>query len=131
MSSPDSTARPDALAAESSLRRATIIASLVAAAFTFSLLKTEPDLWGHVQYGRDALREGLHRTTTYSYTANGYRWINHENLSELLAAWCVDQLGVWSLLVGKCLLGVAIAGVVLGARCAAVSVRLLPAAACY
>ncbi len=101
------------LAAERSLTWAILVASLVAAAFTFSLLKTEPDLWGHVQYGRDALREGLHRTTTYSYTANGYRWINHENLSELLFAWCVDHLGVWSLLAGKCLLGVTVASAVL------------------
>src|SRR5690606_31705505 len=45
-----------------------------------------PDLWGHVQYGKDVFAQGLPATTTYSYTAEGYRWINHENLTELLFA---------------------------------------------
>ena len=76
--------------------------------FAFSALRAEPDLWGHVQYGRDALADGLPATTTYSFTAEGYRWINHENLSEMLFAWSVDHLGRLALLAGKCLLGVAL-----------------------
>ena len=90
-----------------------LIAILVVSGFAFSLSVAEPDLWGHVQYGRDALREGLHHTTTYSFTANGYRWINHENLSELLFATVYDQVGLWALLAGKCVLGLLITGLML------------------
>lgn len=59
----------------------------------------DPDLWGHVQYGRDVLRDGeLPTTSTYTYTAEGYRWINHENIPELAMAWTVDTLGVGGLI---------------------------------
>ena len=101
---------------------------LVVSGFAFSLLQAEPDLWGHVQYGRDALREGLHRTTTYSFTAEGYRWINHENLSELLFATITDQVGVWGLLAGKCLLGLFIVGLIVW-RCYRLGVSAIVSAA--
>ncbi len=81
---------------------------MLAASIAVSPNGADPDLWGHVQYGRDALRDGLARTTTYSYTANGYRWINHENLSELALAVGVDTIGPAGLLVLKTLLGLAI-----------------------
>ncbi len=68
----------------------------------------DPDFWGHVQYGEDLLREGLPRTTTYSYTAEGHRWINHENLAELLMAGGVNTIGPAGLLVTKSLLGLAL-----------------------
>ncbi len=49
--------------------------------------KADPDLWGHVQYGKDVLRDGrLHATTTWSYAVTDHRWINHENLAELIMA---------------------------------------------
>ncbi len=63
----------------------------------------DADLWGHVQYGRDVMREGLHRTTTYSFTADGYRWINHENLAELTLAALADGYGPFGLLWAKAL----------------------------
>ncbi len=65
----------------------------------------DPDLWGHVQFGRDVLRDGfIHPTTTYSFTAEGFRWINHENLSEILLALTYDNLGIAGLIAGKFLL---------------------------
>lgn len=87
---------------------AIVAGTLLAAAIAVSPNGADPDLWGHVQYGRDALRDGLARTTTYSYTANGYRWINHENLSELALAIGVDTIGPAGLLLLKTLLGLAI-----------------------
>jgi hypothetical protein len=84
------------------------IATLLTCSLAFSLPFAEPDLWGHVQFGRDVLEYGLPRTTSYSFTADGYTWINHENLSEVAFALSVDQFGVWSLLAGKCLLGLVI-----------------------
>jgi len=54
----------------------------------------DPDLWGHVQYGREILQDGvLPRTATWTYAAEGAPWVNHENIAELLLAWTVDTLG--------------------------------------
>jgi hypothetical protein len=66
----------------------------------------DPDLWGHVEYARDALRFGLPATTTYSYTAEGYPWVNHELFAELLQAVGMDTIGPIGMLIAKCLLGV-------------------------
>lgn len=69
----------------------------------------DPDLWGHVQYGLDWIREGrLPRESTYTFTAVGYRWINHENLSELTMAWLYQQMGVPGLLAARAILGLGI-----------------------
>lgn len=77
-----------------------------------SLNLVDPDLWGHVTYGREAIADGqLHRTATHTFTAEGYRWINHENLAELVMAVGFDTVGVRGMLTGKLLL----AGVILGA----------------
>src|SRR4029079_15575674 len=73
----------------------------------------DPDLWGHVQYGRDALAHGLPVTTTYSYVAAGYPWINHEIVAEYALSITNDYLGGPGLLMVKCLVGVAIVGVIM------------------
>ncbi len=88
------------------------LATLLTCAVALSPNLADPDLWGHVQYGRDALQEGVAPTTTYSYTANGYRWINHENLAELFLALGVDSIGPIPMLWIKCLLGVAVIGLI-------------------
>ncbi len=77
-------------------------------AYAFTVQRADPDLWGHTQYGEDLLRDGLPKTTTYSYTAVGYEWINHENLTEILLAWGYRHLGPAGLVVGKCLLGLVV-----------------------
>ena len=67
---------------------------VVAAALAMSPNVADPDLWGHVQFGRDVLTDGgIASTTSYSYTAEGYRWINHENLSEIVMALVADLAG--------------------------------------
>ena len=54
----------------------------------------DPDLWGHVQYGREVLYDGvLPRTATWTYAAEGAAWVNHENIAEFLLAWTVDTWG--------------------------------------
>jgi hypothetical protein len=89
-----------------------VAAVMMASAVALSLNVADPDLWGHVQYGRDALRHGLPATTTYSYVAEGYPWINHEILAEYALAIVADLFGGPGLLTLKCLLGVAIIGVI-------------------
>ena len=87
---------------------------VLAAALTMAPNTTDPDLWGHVQFGRDVLKsQQIPATTSYSYTAEGFRWINHENLSELIMAWTVDHVGPGGLIVGKLLLSLLVIGTVL------------------
>lgn len=71
--------------------------------------RADADLWGHIQFGRDVLDSGsLPATTTYSYTAEGYRWINHENLSELTFALTERIGGTIGLLLLKFFLGLVV-----------------------
>ena len=93
--------------------RSLVVATLLTCAVALSASMADPDLWGHVQYGRDALRDGLPITTTHSYTALNYPWINHENLAELFLAMGADLLGPVGMLVGKCLLGVVVIALIL------------------
>ena len=87
---------------------------VLAAALAMSPNVADPDLWGHVQYGRDVLETGtIAETTSYSFTADGYRWINHENLSEIVMAMVADTLGPIGLVAGKILLSFFVIGLVL------------------
>lgn len=88
----------------------------------------DPDLWGHVQYGRDALYHGLPRTTTYSYLAEDYPWINHEILAEYALALTNDLGGGFGMLAGKCLLGLGVVGLILY-RAFKQGVSIIPACA--
>lgn len=86
------------------------IATLVlgtGASFTLNLV--DPDLWGHVRYGQELLEDGtLPTTATHTFTAEGYRWVNHENIAEIVFALGFEYLGVTGMLVAKCLLGMSI-----------------------
>lgn len=99
-----STSHPDPTAKW--LNRALWLAVVLAGGFSLSSSLTDPDLWGHVQYGRDVLRHGLPSVTTYSYSVENYPWINHENLAEITFAVIVDTVGPEALLMLKTLLGI-------------------------
>ena len=43
--------------------------------------RADPDLWGHVQFGRDIVAAGIPRLDTYAFTSDR-EWINHEWLAE-------------------------------------------------
>ena len=74
----------------------------------------DPDLWGHVQYGREVLRDGtLPQTTTWSFAANGAQWVNHENIAELLLALTVDTFGMHGLPAMKLALAIVIVGLMM------------------
>jgi hypothetical protein len=73
-----------------------------AAVGTMTTNIVDPDLWGHYQYGKEALRDGeLATTTTWSYAVEGHPWVNHENVAEVATAWVADQFGVAGLTLGK------------------------------
>lgn len=66
----------------------------------------DPDLWGHIQYGREVIQSGqLPRTATWTYVAEGAPWVNHEIIAELLLALCFDQFGTPGLIAMKMLFG--------------------------
>ncbi|MCA9082053.1 MAG: hypothetical protein KDA58_15935, partial [Planctomycetaceae bacterium] len=69
-----------------------LIASLLTGLSWLAMNDADPDLWGHVLYGQEALEHGLETKSSWNYTAIGYRWINHENLAELALAFA-DQVG--------------------------------------
>ena len=55
---------------------------------------SDPDLWGHVLWGRELLAHGsLPRVNPYSYSAPGFLWLRHEWLSEVLMGSMFDQFG--------------------------------------
>src|SRR5947208_14296160 len=95
------------------LDRGIFFAVLLACGVALSLNVADPDLWGQVRYGQDALAHGLSATTTYSYVANGYPWVNHEIIAELGLAIIADRFGGPGLLIIKCLVGVAVVGTIL------------------
>lgn len=73
--------------------------------------KADPDLWGHVTYGKEVLRDGhLHETTTWSYAVDEFRWVNHENIAELLMASVDGFAGQTGLLLLKSLLTLIVLG---------------------
>jgi hypothetical protein len=58
----------------------------------------DPDLWGHVAFGRAML--ATHRLAfhdPYSYSAPGHLWLNHEWMSEVVMAAFYDHGGVIAL----------------------------------
>ncbi len=93
---------------------AIIVLTILVSALAMSPSVADPDLWGHVQFGRDFLNTGsLETTTSYSFTSEGYRWINHENVSEIVMAWIVENLGPHGLIWGKFLLSLFVIGSIL------------------
>jgi hypothetical protein len=90
------------------LRRAFVVCVICLAVFQFSENTADPDLWGHVLYGRDFLQSGhLMRTEPYSWTAPGHEWINHEVLAEAAMALSFHALGGTGLLLLKIAAGLA------------------------
>src|ERR1039458_10011622 len=59
---------------------------------------SDPDLWGHVLWGRELLAHGsLPRVNPYSYSTPGFLWLRHEWLSEVLMGSMFDRFGPFGL----------------------------------
>lgn len=91
---------------------ALVAATLASGALLMCPTGADPDLWGHLQFGRDVLAFGLPDTTTYAYTAEGYPWINHENLSEISFALTERAIGVAGMQFLKCLAAFVVLGTI-------------------
>ncbi|MCR9197075.1 MAG: hypothetical protein NXI04_00360 [Planctomycetaceae bacterium] len=80
--------------------------------------KADPDLWGHVTYGKEVIRDGhLHEHTTWSYAVDDFRWVNHENIAELMLATADRVGGQAGLLLVKSLLTLVVLGVPVWVAC--------------
>jgi len=87
----------------------TRLLTLSAAVYFFSFVTADPDLWGHIQFGKDLWHAGhFIRQDPYSFTAHGNPWINHEWLSELIFYGIYRYFGDAGLLFGKLGIGVCI-----------------------
>ncbi len=88
------------------LKTLSIIFVYVLAFKEFSYLSADPDLWGHILFGREIWESGsIPGTDSYSFTANGERWINHEWLTEVLFYLLYANFGSGGLLFFKITLG--------------------------
>ena len=103
---------PLAPAAHDPLARAIRAVLVVGCLMVLSIAHgVDPDLWGHVRYGQDALAaRALPATATHTYTAVGHPWINHENLAELTFGWIEHHLGAAGLNAFISLLGLLVLG---------------------
>lgn len=94
--------RPAAGAARRSLLRYSPAIMLVIIAVADAGRFADPDLWGHIVFGRGVLSSGhLTRLDPYSYSAAGHVWNDHEWLTEVVLAWCYGTMGVIGLKLMK------------------------------
>jgi len=85
-----------------SLTRYAPAAVLIAILLADSNRHTDPDLWGHLRFGQAFIagRHLLHHDT-YSYSAAGHRWRDHEWLTEVMMAFVYNSAGVAGLKLWK------------------------------
>jgi hypothetical protein len=96
--------------------RLILIVALLAGLIAMSRNLADADLWGHVTFGMNVLQTGqFPETATHTYAANGYTWINHENLSEITLAAVTRAGGGVGLLAFKCMLGAVVLGAIVWA----------------
>ena len=83
------------------------------AIYFFSFVTADPDLWGHIKFGEDLWKaKARAQIDTYSFTAFGQPWINHEWLSELIFYFTYRYLGDAGLLFGKLGIGLFIVALI-------------------
>lgn len=76
------------------LRRTFCLCVLLLAIWRFSENTADPDLWGHVLFGQRMIHlSHLERTEPFSWTAQGYEWVNHEVGAELVMGATHSVLG--------------------------------------
>ncbi|MCA9030440.1 MAG: hypothetical protein KDA66_06495 [Planctomycetaceae bacterium] len=90
-----------------------LVAVFMTAFSTVTLNEADSDLWGHVLYGKEFLRDGhIPMTSTWTFTAVGHPWVNHENLAEIMMAYADAWGGAAGLLLLKSMTTLLLLGVV-------------------
>jgi hypothetical protein len=79
------------------------LTGVVAITCAYTTRIADPDLWGHLLYGRFFLENGVMGIRDpYSYTANDSIWHVHEYLSQILLSLVYERGGVTGLILLKC-----------------------------
>ena len=77
------------------------LVALIAGAFICTHATVDPDLWGHLRFGLDTIRDGrVDRVDPYSFT-QGVAVLDHEWLGEVVLALAYRTGGVFALMVLK------------------------------
>jgi hypothetical protein len=74
---------------------------LLAIAIADAARVADPDLWGHIAFGRLFLRLGPVRHDPFNYSVPGHEWAVHEWLAELIMARTYDAFGILGLKLWK------------------------------
>ena len=83
-----------------------ILAAFVSLISTYMIRVADPDLWGHLRYGRLFLERGnISIADPFAYTTAGLTWHTHEYLSQIVLWLTYDVAGPVGLIVLKCLAG--------------------------
>ncbi|HUP35907.1 MAG TPA: hypothetical protein VNC82_10755 [Candidatus Limnocylindria bacterium] len=70
--------------------------------YRFSETVADPDLWGHVTFGRVVWQTGaVSQPDPFSYVTTGHRWLNHEWLSEVIFYLAFTAMGPLGLILLK------------------------------
>jgi hypothetical protein len=70
--------------------------------YRFSETIADPDLWGHVTFGRVVWHTGaVSQPDPFSYVTAGRLWLNHEWLSEVIFYLAFDAMGPLGLILLK------------------------------
>jgi len=74
---------------------------------------TDPDLWGHLQFGLDKIEtRKIIQVDQYSYNSAGQDWINHEWLAEVLFAIAWSAGNAPGLVILKTIMGLLTIGII-------------------
>ena len=96
---------------ENRLRYAVCFFVYAFSAMAFSFLDADTDLWGHIHFGKEIWEKGeIPTVDNYSYTANGFLWINHEWLTEVIFYLIYFYFDSTGLLIFKLIIGFLIVG---------------------
>ena len=82
------------------------LAVFVSVISTYMIRVADPDLWGHLRYGRLFLESGrISIADPFAYTTAGLEWHTHEYLSQIMLWLTYDAAGPLGLIALKCLAG--------------------------
>ena len=91
-----------------------VLFALLSGGLAMGSVDAAPELWGDSLFGQHWIETGrLAKTTTGSFTAIGFPWINLNHLSDLLIGWTELRFGSPGLLIGKFVLSQILLGMIL------------------
>ena len=99
---PTSARRPPEAVVDSFLWTA---CAVVVGCSIYAVRNEDPDLWGHLAYGRWFATHGIFGGDPFSFSTSGETWFRHEYLAQLVLWWSYAAAGAFGLIALKCALG--------------------------